>query len=388
MKLHDVIHGQNYVNIKARLNQLLPEEYAKAFAGIKLLDTEGMWYGDKRYNYQPFSAASEDDKKEIASWLKACKEQVCEILGEKMPWAHKLFVIPTPDEIFWYRNGVGELQVTLAQWGFESKLAGHKVDIIGSLISQPYVKSQHEVVIHIDYSDGGVAANVPFVLNALSNTQEVKTNDDGDYRLGRLFEGKTFSVESTDGSNHTEFTVEAGASYNVTFDWNTKFRLVVENQKGERKAGYELSVDGTRVVTDGEGCYEQEVVLRPGMAIEVAAGGMSERFELQRDADGNEFRIVINEQEPPTPPTPPTPSTPPTPVKEYIMVKLLDYDGSPLPHLPFVIRPKKGPVIEGTTDENGEAQLDKSLFEPKKKYRIETHVTAQYREEHNKQKNN
>ena len=43
MKIHDVIHGQNYVNIKARLNQLLPNEYAKTFAGIKLFSTDGVW---------------------------------------------------------------------------------------------------------------------------------------------------------------------------------------------------------------------------------------------------------------------------------------------------------------------------------------------------------
>ena len=32
IRIHDLIYGQNYVNIKARLDQHLPEEYAKALA--------------------------------------------------------------------------------------------------------------------------------------------------------------------------------------------------------------------------------------------------------------------------------------------------------------------------------------------------------------------
>ena len=58
MKIHDVIHGQNYVNIKARLNQLLPNEYAKTFAGIKLFSTDGVWYGDDAIVYRSYVEAS------------------------------------------------------------------------------------------------------------------------------------------------------------------------------------------------------------------------------------------------------------------------------------------------------------------------------------------
>lgn len=389
IKIHDVIHGQNYVNIKARLDQLLPDEYSKAFAGIKLVGNEGVWYGEKKNNYQSFATATDADKDEIASWLKTCKEYVCEALFEKMPWVQSLFIIPTQNEIYWYRNSVGELQVTLAQWGFESKLVGHKVDIIGLLISQPQIKSQQEVVIHIDYSDGGIAADVPFVLNALSNPREANTNDVGDYRLGRLFPGKKFSVETLDGCNRAEFTVEPGSEYKAVFDWATRYKLVVENQKGERKAGYELTVDGASITTDTEGCYEQKVVLRRDMKIDVVAGDKSQQFDLHREADDNLFRIIINEEEPPIPPLPPVPPMPPTPPvqqKEYIMVKLLDYDGTPMPNLSFVIRTKKESVIEARTDEKGEAKIDKTLFDARKKYHIETRLTTQYREELNKQK--
>ena len=37
MNIHYVINGQNYVNIKARLNQLLPAEYAQTFSYIKMV---------------------------------------------------------------------------------------------------------------------------------------------------------------------------------------------------------------------------------------------------------------------------------------------------------------------------------------------------------------
>ena len=387
LKIHDVIHGQNYVNIKARLNQLLPDEYAKAFAGIKLFSTDGVWYGDDSVTYHPYGEANPWEREEIAIWLEECKEIVCSTLSTAMPYVYSLFSIPSKDQIFWYRNEKGNVQVILAQWGFESKSNDSKVDVIGMLISAPRTILQQNVIVHIDYSDGSTASNIPFKLFLFNNIKEVQTDENGDFHLGKLFANKTFSIENIEGTNHFDYTAVQDGSYSAIFDWYTKYSIIVENQDNLPIPNFDIVVDGVTAKTNDDGLHEKKIKLLANTAITVKVRDTQNTFTLQQEAEKNVFRIIINEDIslPPVPPIPPVPSFSPTPpASQYIKVSLLDFNGQPLPNLSFSIRTKNGDVINAQTDEKGIAQIDKSQFNQKNKYHIEFIITSAYRENRNK----
>ena len=390
MKIHDVIHGQNYVNIKARLNQLLPNEYAKTFAGIKLFSTDGVWYGDDAIVYRSYVEASASDKEEIATWLEECKEVVCATLSTAIPYVHSLFSIPSQEQIFWYRNDEGNIRVTLAQWGFENKSNGPKIDVITMLLLAPRTLTQQDVTIHIDYSDGSIASNIPFILHLFNNTKNIETDGEGNFHLGKLFLNKTFVIENIDATNHYDFTIVKDGNYSAVFDWFTRYTIIVEDQKGERIPDFEMMVDGVAVKTNEEGRFEAELKLLPNTIVNVEANETRSSFIVQKESENNVFKITIKREEPqpsvvsPNPPV--TPISPAPLVPEYIKVTLLDYDGQPLPNLPFVINKKKK-RISAQTDENGVAQIDKAQFIQNNKYHIRFMITSSYRESLSKKNN-
>lgn len=382
MKIHDIIHGQNYVNIKARLNQLLPEYYSNIFAGVKMAGTQGMWYGDDHINYQPYSSASDAEKEEIATFLEGAKSFVCEKLSSSMPFVNSLFTIPSQNEIFWYRDNSGDMHVVLAQWGFENRSNRPKVDVIGMLISAPRTITQQDITLHIDFSDGENASNSSFLLYLFNNKKEFLTDDNGNFHLGKLFIGKEFTVSTLKEEEYQSFPVVKDGSYNAIFELTTKYVIITENEKGVPIAGQKISIDGVTTVTNNEGCYEQSLVLQPNHTLVVKCEEQDHSFSLNRNPEENIFHIVLKQHEAPEPPIPPTPPLiPPTPqTPQYISIELLDYDGKPLPYMPFTINVKGEEPIKAQTDDNGIAHIDKSKLETKKKYKIKFNVTSSYRE--------
>lgn len=375
LEVHDIIHGQNYVNIKARLNQYLPEDYANTFSNVNFFGSTGMWSAEDDVSYIRLKDASAEERSEAASWLEECRNYLGENLLEKMPYWKSLFAIPSEDQIFIYRNYAGEIRVVLTEWGFEPKNAGKKVDVIGVLIDAPRVIKQEEVTIHIDYSDGTVASQMQFVLHSFNNTKTVSTDDNGDFFLGKIFANKAFSVESIEGLNRCDYIVEAGKSlYTAVFNYFADYVISVENQKGEPKVNYPFGVNGMDVHTDDSGQFVASLKLIPETMLEVKAAEKVYSFKLCHDSEQNRFVVRIDDPEVLPPPPPPPP-----PVVEYITVTLLDYDGSPLADQPFQIIQKKIVVAEGVTDSEGNAKIQKDMFSSGKKYKIRFNRSDSYR---------
>ena len=144
------------------------------------------------------------------------------------------------------------------------------------------------------------------------------------------------------------------------------------------------------VKTNEEGRFEAELKLLPNTIVNVEANETRSSFIVQKESENNVFKITIKREEPqpsvvsPNPPV--TPISPAPLVPEYIKVTLLDYDGQPLPNLPFVINTKKK-RISAQTDENGVAQIDKAQFIQNNKYHIRFMITSSYRESLSKKNN-
>lgn len=373
-EVHDVIHGQNYVNIKARLVQFLSQEYSNTFANVKFFDQVGIWYVDDDISCFRYKDASQEEKDEAAAWLEECRNYISSQLAEKMPYWSSLFVIPSDEQIFLYKNATGDTRVILSEWGFEPKGPGKKIDVIGILIDAPRLTKQEEVTIHIEYSDGTVANDVPFSLTAFNNTRTVVTNDVGDYYLGKIFAGKPFSVESTDGLNHCDFTVESGVNiYKAVFDYSAEYVISVENQYGQPKVNFPLEVNGNTVHTDESGRVSGSMKLLPDSALAVKANDQEFIFTLNHDSRLNDFLIKVDDLQV-VPPPPPPPA-------EYVTVTLLDFDGQPLPDLPFKVTQRRNTIFEGVTDKEGKARIKREVFGTRKRYKVRFEITDSYRQQ-------
>lgn len=385
-KIRDIIQGQNYVNIRARLGQLLPKEYSRRFAQLNFGASNCVWFGEDDVEYYPYSAATSEEKELIAECLENSREFVCSNLEKPMPFVSKLFIVPSTDQIFWYRDDRGDVDVLLTQWGFQEKAARQDVDIIDILISEPRTIKQSEVTLTFGYSDGSVAESVPFKLEIFNNCKQCEADEDARYYVGRIHDGKTFTVSDENGAQSQNFTVGKGSEYNVVFNLLTSCRIKVENRDGECKPGFRLKVDGSELAADENGVIEiSDLLLTPDKMISVTllTGNGLQQFVPVRDADANEFTYVLEEKKQEVLPPPPPPEPP---VEKMVTIHLLDYDGEPLPEIPFTIMQKGGKSISGVTGSDGVGMIKAAEFEPGKKYVVKFTVTPEQREKINKAK--
>lgn len=365
--IQSVIPGENYANIKARLDQLLPD-MSHLFAYFKVEDDEGIWYGQDQADYKPFKDASDIEKEGIAARLEICRETLCANPPEKMEgFVAKLFAIPSESQIFWYKNEDGGLEVTLAQWGFERRSDEQQEDIIQVLIEKERPLTQVPVTLKFIFSNMEPAANFEFKLHLFNNEKVCKTDANGEYHVGTLYAGKKIAVSTIDGTQSEEFFIEKGKEFITTLNLTVDYTLTVKNQFGEPKSDFLLIVDGDPARTNGEGVFNSVVVLEPDSAITVEIPEKeSKEFKISSNPENNNFVIEVEDEKPALPPT--------------FKVKLLDYDGKQLPSMPFKITDGNRVMAQGVTDENGYATVNAAEFKDKSKYQIVFEDSKEYRD--------
>ena len=393
-EIRHLIQGQNYANIYARLQQFLPMEAWSLFARVQLIGNSAIWYGEDGVDYHMYSNATAEEKEEIAYCLEKQKEEISHLLEGKMEFVNELFRIPSRDQIFWWRNGDGNISVVLTQWGFCNKAVGDDVDIIDIMVNEPRVLSQTDVTVHVDYSDGLPAGDIDYRLLLFNGSKIKHTDEEGNSHIGQLFHGKPFAVEDPQTGQHVDFLVDRERTvYSTVFDCYTSYRVEVKNQFGESKPEYTISIDGKPVVTDKDGVYmSDKVLLMPEMSVAVKYEEVETAHSLARDPKENVFVIQVTDQvappdnpdNPVIPPVIPEPE-PPVAKGQDVSIRLYDYDGTPLPNLPFVLRTSKGERIEGITDSKGCASFPMDRFKNKTRYRIHFTVSREYREQNKEQ---
>lgn len=353
-EIRHLINNVTYGNIKARLDQILPQEYSAVFSKVNVGLNAGTWYVDgaaQNINYLPYSQAGETEKEAIAIALEDCKNYVCENLRNEMPFIEDIFIIPSTDEIFWYHDDMGMIHVLLAEWGFKPKADHNYKDIISALINLPRKHTQELVRLRFFFSDGELARDVPFVLKIFNYKKECKSDDQGEFYIGRIFEGKEFTVEDKSGNRQFKFTVAKDAKYDVIIDRGTTFKIKVENQYGEAKPDFAIFIDGMEGRTDETGVYHSDyVILTPQKEITVtlADGSNPAKYKLVFDADENDFLYKITQEE-----------------KTTYKIKVENRKGEPKPNFAITVN-----GTEVRTDENAEYQSGKVAYEPGKQLQV------------------
>lgn len=388
-----LIQGQNYANIYAHLCLQLDKQESDLFAKIVLLDNSAQWLVDE-HDYEPYNVATPREKEEIAFCIDNIKESVLQKLANKS-YTNELFRIPSVDQIFWYRDVEGKMRVVLTQWGFSRVNTGRDVDIIDFILSQPRILTQQEVTIHVDYSNGEPANEMPFDLTIFGNTKSVTMDGDGDYGLGKVFGGTSFAIVDNKTGKRFEFVVENGKkTYNAVFDLYTDYSVTVLDQKNEPKSQFDISIDAQPFKTNEDGKVAVENIQISSITIAVE-GLPASVYKLSRNKDLNEFIYIVPDTAQPEPlpgnddtpePAIPEPDETETEDKEIksdiekqVTIHLLDYDGKPLPNLEVFIDTRNG-KLTGITDTEGYVSFPASYFPNKKKAKLYFLVSKEYRQ--------
>lgn len=365
--IRDIIPGQNYGIIKARLDQLLPKDAASSFSKVEIKGKDGMWYAENNLPYKVFSEASEVEKEEIAIELEMLREVAYGKLKDEMPYWENLFVIPNQNCIFWTKEG-DKMNVVLSEWGFDIRTTEKQVNVISEIITAPRPLTQIPVVLDFKFTNNEPASEYEFNLLIFNNRKICKTNAEGKYSIGSLFADKTFAIEDINGKQHQEFTVKKDATYEPVFEVLTSYQLLVVNQDDEPLVNYNLNVDGVSKKTDEEGIIRgMDIILYPDSKITVSNhDNLLGEFELNIKPENNQFKVVVTIEK----------VTP-----KIVTIKLEDHKGKSLPNLPFTIKTATGSTINGTTNENGIAVFPVEKFEKGKLYNIYFDLSAEYQKE-------
>lgn len=362
--IRDIIPGQNYGIIKARLNQILPKEAAASFARVELQGKESMWYAESNLPFKLYSEASDLEKEEIAIELEMLKETAYGKLKYEMPYWESLFVVPDKDCIFWAKDG-DKMNVVLSAWGFDIRATEKQVNVISEIITAPRPLTQIPVVLNCMLTNGDAASEYEFNLLIFNNRKVCKTNEEGRYTIGSLFADITFAVEDVNGKQHQEFKVQKNAVYEPVFDVKTSYRLLVINKDDEPLTNFEICINGKSKRTDEEGLINgADITLYPDSKIAVSNNGATlGEFHLNLNPEENQFKVVATGEK----------------VKpKMVTIKLQDHKGKALPNLPFKIQTINGDSIYGTSNENGIAIFPAEKFEQGKKYNISFELTSEY----------
>lgn len=297
-RIQYVIQGQNYAQIYARLALELPADDAGVFAKILLRGDGAEWVADDNHTYQRYEQASAEEKELIAIRLEEARQSVTRKLNT-LAYANDLFTIPSTDQIFFRLDETGNVDVKIAQWGFKLPKDKGDIDIISTLIAKPRSIVQSQVELLVRYSDGDLAANQPFSLQLFGSTVPFKTNGEGRFNVGRLINGKPFSVSDAKG-NEQAFTVNPSVKlYEAEFPVYTNYDITVSNQEGTPCANFNLTVNGQPMTTDEEGkLHFDEILLTPKLTVEASHEETShkETYTLSRDPEQNHFKFKYSEK--------------------------------------------------------------------------------------------
>ena len=346
-----VLQGNSYVNIHGRLRQKLSPEECELFAHIQMESEKNgaKWLVADNLDLRTYSEADPSEKEEIAICIDEKKTAIVSKLSQEMNYISKLFQVPSEKEIFWYRDIDNKVHVILAQWGFVLNNRAKEVNIIDYILIQPRPLTQTEVTLHVDYSDGQPADNAFFKLSLFNNCKEIQTDENGDFLIGSMYAGKTFSVENEYGDKKDFTVIKDVERYDAVFDIRTTYSVKVLNQDEQVKKNFEIIINGQSYSTDDDGVVRFEnIVLVPDMSIEVSCTEAAKcSYQICRNPEDNDFIYKIDD-----------------PVTAYVIRVMNQHEGLK-PNFPILIDGQ-----EYMTDEGGNVSSEEMLYVPDSKVSV------------------
>ena len=390
------------MNVKLRVEEVRPlikapiDQMAKVVAPLAerarlVMPTPQVGVGYMQWNlpgsgWRPFSSADPETKSLIAEEFKKRRQTLLESLPGNDTVKSAIARVPSEDFIYFRENEEG-MDICLVAWGYRFLETPTVTDL------DTYITRVHMQNVRIGFLwDGNVLPSFSFRLAGFPR----ETGEDGYFYVDNpLLVGKQFKVATLSG-REWDLRVEEGKE-EYLYDLTRTATVVASVTKdgaplGNVVCSMHFGDLSRELVCDASGHAETVIALPVGPDGELlpeqpeCVVAFEDQTESQVPYDGAVLRYTLSlktpepepEPEPePVPPVRPEPKPDPVPVT----VHLLDYAGSPLPDMPFILKTKNGD-LSLKTDGNGTCAVSPELLVDGEKIRVNFTVTPEYQAAH------
>lgn len=161
--------------------------------------------------------------------------------------------------------------------------------------------------------------------------------------------------------------------YNITAP-RTGFVVTVQNQDGQIKPNFDLTINGQKFTTNGTGqVMVNEMVYQDDTVIVVKGYRDNDQevsFTVGAVAQDNNFLYTVFD------------ATPPPVKRKPITLTFIDLNNQPLAGVPIQVTTKAGKRLMATTDEQGRVFFSRDEFQPGEKPKIEFLLSKEYQQTH------
>lgn len=347
-------------------------------------------------NWKSLGALSEEEKKSFAAVYDARIQSFRSRISGLDKVSGTLCGVPSIDFIY-VRNRADKYEIALVAWGHKYPNRPVTDELSSSFIHQ----ALQAVKIGFTWN-GNPVPSFPFKLD----TYPRSTSADGYFCSdGPLPVGSIYNLQTVSDRQIGNLVVEAGKEEYV-FDLTSYITVSVRvTDDSKSVAGEQVVIqfgeDTFNLVTDDGGHCSVRIPLGIDMNGELiqpqppceAACRDKKQAKTPTNVPGIlnfDFYFVADPVPVPEPnpepnpePTPlPDPEQPPLPEPDVVKIQLLDYEGYPLPDMPFILQTKKGD-ISLYTDSKGESLVPKESFIDREKIKVKFKVTKEYQRTHN-----
>lgn len=371
---YDMVYSKLINPIATRANLLMPE--MKVGAGYLQWDLPGN-------DWTSFADADEETKSSVARVYHQRREIIRSAL-KGSPIENDVLMVPSERFIYFRPNGES-WDIAITAWAHRFP----NVVPISELFTWIIKRVTQEVQIGFMWADN-LLPHFKFLLNG----QPRETYADGLYKLdGKLEVGTILDIRLESGTAYSLIVEEGRMDY--IYDLTQYMTVNIAVEKDEAPLGdceCEIDFNGTHhVTTDAQGHATLRLPLEYGISgmpalpqpeCVVSCADQTQRATPVRSDEVLEFVFSFKtEEEHPVPnPEPPNPPNPPVP--KFVVIRLQDYGGFPLPDLDFKLITKKKGTVDLKTDGNGRCIVPQEWFTHKEKMKVKFVITPEYRETH------
>lgn len=391
-------------------------------------------------NWTPLSAATEPLKTQVRQHFDTCCQAVETACRDNRNLAKAVLTVPSDDHIFFCQQSDDSIDLAMVAWGYKFPTRPIVVPPEGNGNEH---KEKQDVSLCFIY-DGQRMPDMAFTINEQNRSTPANgLYHIGMFKVGEQYpivldDGTTFTLTVEKGRDIYEFDITkwfeieveavkdgkpySGASCTITYNGNRTTTTTDADGHVTLKLPLALKetecsaiIDGQRDKKMGEGPKTTLHLEFTSLTIEVEAikdgkpyanAGCSITYNDQQatvttDDNGHaqvvwlmstipsDCTAVIDDQKQSKQATSPTtilrfefttPPPPPEPPK-MIRIRLLGYNGMPLPELDFTVKTKNG-ELHGVTDAEGYATFPASEFKDGEKPKINFKVSKEYQQRH------
>lgn len=330
-----------------------------------------------------FAKADEEQKALVAVEYADRLRSMHALLGAS-PLKEAILTVPS-EEFIYFREAAAGYEISLVAWGYKYP----NLPPCKELNTWVRRVAKQAVSIGFSWADN-LLPRCGFRLEGLKH----ETADDGLFRVdGLLPVGKKYAVKSRSGCSFT-LTVEQGNEKYV-FDLTRYVQVDITVTEDDRPlpdcvCDVRFKDELHSVKTDASGgaslrlplaCNQHGELLQAQPACRVSCRS-EEQEQTPAEGDVCTFHFAFHsEPVSPVPPVPPPlPLVPPEP--KFVVIKLLDYGGQPMPDMEFVLTTRKKGAVSLKTDAEGVCQIPQEWLTNREKFKITMEVTPEYQAAH------